>query len=255
LTISYPAESFSIELHIVVMVVATIVTVVGLILGSVAKGRAANVQSNWDAIVKDIIPISGVILAFAGPIITAVFNPVLDYTVSEDTKNNIFQVKINNYGLVAAKKIEVNFNSLGNNFLKFSSMPLINGNTYLTSEKLKQEGSGLFLIPALPSRSETTISAQFQPNLSNNHDVTVYVRSETSTGVHNIIPLIIAYLAYAIVLTFDAAYIILNKWDIGKTEKIVLAVVNVIAIVVIFCILYFGACEMSGNCLSAGITK
>jgi hypothetical protein len=249
LTISYPSESFSIDIHILIMIVATIVATVGLFLGAAVNRRGtAGVTGGMDAIVKDIIPISGIILAFVGPVVTGVSNPVLDYSVSEDIQDNTLEVKINNYGLVTAKAIEVYFNAPGIKFSTFNSMPMINGTTYLNSTNLKPDGNAVFFISALPPRSETKVTAHTRPGLATTTDVTVYVRSDTSTGVHNLMALTTAYVIYGSALAFSVVYIIWKKWKIKDFYKALLAV-DIAAAVVIFLVLLLGACQGNVTCL------
>lgn len=253
--VSYPAESFSIESHIFIMVVATIVTIVGLIFGLIVSKREKINQGKYDVIVKDIVPVSGIILALAGPVITAAFNPVLDYSVSEDSTKTGMNVNINNYGLVGAKGIEIYFSTPGKDFVKFISVPIINGTSFTTSEKLGL-GSGIFYIPTLPPRSETQIMAAINSTLESNDKTTVYVRSEKSTGIHQVVPLSYAYMTYSLVIVFDVLFIIGKKWKLdGWSEVVLLIVINLAAAIVIFCILFFGFCEGTGNCLSYGVQK
>jgi hypothetical protein len=201
-----------------------------------------------------------------GPLIAGIFNPVLDYDVTEKIQNHTLyglEVKITNYGLVSAKNIQVYFNAPGIDFGTFGSMPLVNGTKYYSSNILKI-GNALYLIPALTPRSETTVTANIK-NVSEDSSVIVYLRSETSTGVHNLISLVKVYIVYAAALAFNVLYIIYWEWNLHdivnlhnqklwRSKKFwIWVVVNVVAIAVIFCFLYFGACEGKGNCLSYGI--
>jgi hypothetical protein len=252
LTIIYPPESFSIYLHILIMVLATIVAIVGLYWGSIAYERK-DAKGNpiilkLDPIVKEIIPIGGIILAFLGPFITGVSNSVLDYNVSADVTRNTLKVMINNNGLVSAKNIEIYYNATGTNFSKFVSMPIIKDSMYSNSTELNSKGSGLFFIPVLPPRSETTIITQPESKLKNDTTVTVYVRSEASTGVHNFVALTAAYLIYGLALAYSVIFIILKKWNVSKFYKGVL-IVDISAAVAILLVTVLGACDGNINCL------
>jgi hypothetical protein len=249
--IIYPPESFSVQIHILIMIAATIVTVVGLAVGAGITIR--NAKFGGDVIFKDIIPISGIILALVSPVIAGVFNPALNYNLSKDVQNNTLEVEITNYGLVSAKKVEVYFSTPGINFSTFGSVPIINGSTYSNSEKLKSEGHALYSIPILTPGSETRITATMAGDLTNSTDAIAYVRSETSTGVHNLTDFAKAYVVYAIALGFSVLYVLFARWNPGLVGGIILAVVNIAAIILIYNFLFYGACEGKGNCLSYGI--
>ena len=47
-----------------------------------------------------IVPASGIILAFATPLVTFIYNPILDYSVFEKDKS--VEVVLSNLGLVSA---------------------------------------------------------------------------------------------------------------------------------------------------------
>ena len=89
-TISYPVESLSVEWHILMMIIATIVTVIGLYLGylwrptgnvieniiettetespgTTVKTTRKPFQNSWEDILKGVIPASGIILALRSP--------------------------------------------------------------------------------------------------------------------------------------------------------------------------------------------
>ena len=95
----------------------------------------------------------------------------MSYDTVSSNKN--LYVKINNYGLVTAKKIEIYFDFPGKDFDKFSSIPFINGTISTNSNKLDRTGIGLFYIPALAA--ETNITAWVNLPLTPGGKITVYV--------------------------------------------------------------------------------
>lgn len=211
---------------------------------------------NHQNFLTNVIPAAGIILAFVSPIVTSAFNPILDYTILEDPDNDMrLSVKINNFGLVTAKKIDVYFYSSDKDFKGFYSLPVIfNGTAFQTSDELGQPRNGIFYIQALPPRSETLVTAVTNDSMGTDDKVMVFLRSDVSVGVHNVGYLTAAYLIYALALALNTGFIMWRKWFDNPDDKYILFIVDVYFAVAIFLVIFLGVCEGSGNCLSHGIT-
>jgi hypothetical protein len=227
------------------MGIGTILTVLGLFAAYEWRDKKTG---TWQGPLKDIIPVGGIILALATPLISSIFVPILDYNVIANNNTDTIKIKIDNLGFKSAENVQIYLNSPGLNFTKLISNPLIfNGTASLTSDNLTS-GSGIFYISKLASKSQTIVNATTYPKYTESNKLTVYVRSGESAAYHNLFSVSSAYLILALILVFDSVYIIYRKWDPQKVKKGYLAIANAVATLLILLILFFGTCDGAFDC-------
>jgi hypothetical protein len=268
MTVYYPLESMPIAWYVTLMGIGTILTVIGLF----AAYKWIAIGPKWEGALKEIIPVSAIILAVVTPLISSVFAPILDYNVIPHNNTNKMKIILDNLGSKSAQDVQIYLNSPDLNFTKITSNPFIlNGTSSFTSDKL-QSGIGIFNISTLAGKSQTILDVTSNPNYTdNNNTVIVYVRSNESAGYHNLFSVSLAYLVLAIVLIIDAAYLIPKysaiKKETTSTSKTAirtytkpfehvkrnLLIINIIPTVLIFVILFFLTCEGTFNCHIASV--
>lgn len=147
-------------------------------------------RENWNK--NEILTIIGLLATVVATLIFPfVQNPLLDYDVTLENKNNVtlenknnetivpFQIDIRNWGLKTANNVIISLNMPGSSFRQIKSIPYLSDYLNTTSDN---GGNQLVKIGAIPSSSQTTIIGNVVFPSSNGENLIVYLRSDETVG-------------------------------------------------------------------------
>ena len=167
---------------------------------------------SWLEIFKDILPVSGLILALVPTLSVAITTPLLDYSVTKPLQINatstfVSDITVTNIGLLPASNVLISVSVDDVSITNMDSEPYLpNSTESFTSDTLNQTGRGIFRIDKLLQQAVVTVHMQMDSHGFNNAKLIVYVQSDEAVGNHGITYLILAYLAVAATLFFISAF-------------------------------------------------
>lgn len=171
--------------------------------------KSVNMENTAGLDISDKLTIMGII---ATVIFTGIFpfiqKPILDYSIVDDNGNDSkFDIKVINRGFATANDVVISLKSSGDRFKTFTLEPFMNHTVNTTSGN-----SGYVEIDFLSPGSHTILNSELSTNSfsSNNNDITIYVRSQESTGHYDALIKIIFYLSLSIIFGF--VFIYLSYW-------------------------------------------
>ena len=168
---------------------------------------------NWSDFFQNILPISGIILAFVPAIVPVVLAPILDYSVSkpsaiENSPIYTSDITITNVGIFSANNVTVSIIADGLSISDIYSEPYLPNDTKsYNSESLDQNGRAIFTIDKLLPHSSWKLHVTMNNTGLEMAKLITYVQSEESIGYHGVLFVILAYLTVGATLTFLSLYI------------------------------------------------